>query len=321
MHPGHGRLQHVPSVNWDILVSVSYVLLCADPLSPRRVDPTFALDAEAARDAGMTCITFDHDHLDNRINPAAALRSMRVEEPGVAVYRGWMMRAEAYDALFHALSDRRVRLITSPSAYAACHHAIGSYPKLKKWMAETSWITCDRIHDTQDVQGALAVHGRSAVIVKDWVKSQASDYWNEACYIPDASDFEQASRVIARFIELQGDSLVGGLVFKRYLPLLPVGGPAYEYRAFIVNGKVVGWWPRFEMSAQPLPPPRQLLAEIAENVPSPFASADVAIDVHGQWWLLEVGDGQVSGLPSPDAAAPLMRQLAELLRNRAAMPT
>lgn len=301
-------------------MSASYVLFCADPLSPRKIDPAFALDAEAARDAGLTCITLDHDHLDNRINPAAALRSMRVEEPGVAVYRGWMMRAEAYEALFQAQGERQVRLITSPSAYITCHHAIGSYPKLKKWMAVTSWISRDRIHDAQAVQAALAIHGCSGVIVKDWVKSQANGYWNEACYIPEASDSEQASRVVARFVELQGDSLVGGLVFKRYLPLVPTGAPAYEYRAFIVNGKIVGCWPRFEMSAQPLRPPRQLLAEIAECVPSPFASADFAIDVHGQWWLLEVGDGQVSDLPSADAAAPVMRQLADLLRNGVAMP-
>jgi hypothetical protein len=264
-------------------VSAKYVLFCADPLSPRKIDPAFELDAEAARAAGLTCITLDHDHLDKRINPAAAMRSLRVGEPGVAVYRGWMMRAEAYEALYQALIERQVRLITSPSAYVACHHAIGAHLKLKKWMAGTSWISGDRIHDAQAVQAALAIHGCSAVIVKDWVKSQASGYWNEACYIPDASDFEQASRVIARFIDLQGDSLVGGLVFRRYLPLVPVGAPAYEYRAFIVNGKIVGCWQRFEMSAQPLPPPRRLLTEIAASVPSPFASADFAIDVHGQW--------------------------------------
>jgi hypothetical protein len=156
--------------------------------------------------------------------------------------------------------------------------------------------------------------------VKDWVKSQASGYWNEACYIPNASDFKQATRVIERFVDLQGDSLVGGLVFKRYLPLVPEGAPAYEHRAFIVDGKIVGLWPRFEMSTQPPEPPLDVLAEIAECVPSPFASADFAIDVHGKWWLLEVGDGQVSGLPSPEAAGPVMRQLADLLRKGASMP-
>ena len=301
-------------------MSANYILFCSDPFSPRKIDPAFELDAEAARAAGLTCITLDHDHLDRRINPAAAIRGMRVEEAGVAMYRGWMMRAEAYEALYDALIERQVRLITSPSAYVACHHAIESYSRLTTWMASTSWITRDRIRDAPAVQAALAVHHGSAVIVKDWVKSQASGYWNEACYIPDASDFKQASRVIERFVDLQGDSLVGGLVFKRYIPLVPEGAPAYEHRAFVVDGKVVGCWPRFEMSPRSPAPPQELLAEIAECLPGPFASMDFAIDVHGRWWLLEVGDGQVSGLPSPEAAGPVMRQLADLLRNGMAVP-
>ena len=301
-----------------MLVSGSYAIFCADPLSPRQVDPAFVSEAEAAANAGLRCLTLDHDHLDKRIEPVAALRNMRLNEPGLAVYRGWMMRAEAYEALYQALIERQIRMITSPSAYTACHHAPASYPKLKKWMAVTSWVPFQSIFDTHAVREALAIHGRSAVIVKDWVKSQASGYWNEACYIADASNSEQSNRVVARFIDLQGEHLVGGLAFKRYLPLLPVGAPAFEYRAFIVNGQVVGCWPRFQASLQPLPPPRELLMEIAANVPSPFASADLGIDISGKWWLLEVGDGQVSALPASDAAVPVMKTLADVLRYQAA---
>jgi hypothetical protein len=188
-------------------------------------------------------------------------------------------------------------------------------------MAETSWVSLSCIHNSQAIQEGLAVHGHRAVIVKDWVKSQANGYWNEACYIPDASEWQQADRVIGRFLELQGDSLVGGLVFKQYIPLMPAGAPAYECRAFVVNGRVVGCWPRSQTITQPLLPPGELLQEIAANIPSPFASADLGIDIHGNWWLLEVGDGQVSGLPSTDAAIPMMTALAYALRPGATVPT
>jgi hypothetical protein len=97
-------------------VSASYAVFCADPLSP---DPAFAIDVETARDASPKCTTLDHDHLDKRVNLTAAMQSMRLEEPGVVVYRGWMMRAEVYEALFQAPMESQVRLITSPSAYAA----------------------------------------------------------------------------------------------------------------------------------------------------------------------------------------------------------
>ena len=41
-------------------------------------------------------------------------------------------------------------------------------------------------------------------------------------------------------------------------------------------------------------------------------------DEEGRWWLLEVGDGQVSGLPAAEAAAPLFAALAPLARRAGA---
>jgi hypothetical protein len=164
--------------------------------------------------------------------------------PGLAVYRGWMLRGEAYEALYNRLLEHDVRMLTSPAEYAACHHAPGSYGPLKKWMPQTAWVPRERIGDSRSVRDALDAFGSSPVIVKDWVKSQASGYWSEACYIVDPSDLEQVSRVVCRFLELQGDSLTGGLVFKSYVPLMPLGAPAHEYRAFIVGGRTIGCWPR-----------------------------------------------------------------------------
>jgi hypothetical protein len=99
-------------------VSASYAVFCADPLSP---DPAFATNVETARDAAPKCTTLNHDHLDKRVNLTAAMQSMRLEEPGVVVYRGWMTREEVYEALFQAPMESQVRLITSPSAYAASY--------------------------------------------------------------------------------------------------------------------------------------------------------------------------------------------------------
>jgi len=56
------------------------------------------------------------------------------------------------------------------------------------------------------------------------------------------------------------------------------------------------------------------MAQVAVKVPSPFASADFGVDQSGRWWLLEVGDGQVSGLPGPEAASPVFAALADEVR-------
>ncbi len=289
-----------------------YSIFCADPLSPRSFDPAFKAEVDAARDAGFTPVRLDHDELDQRVNAEAALRPARFDGDGRAIYRGWMLSGAAYAAMYEALARRGVDLLTTPVSYEACHTTPGSYNALRDWMPETTWAPVASIDDAQAVRSALSRFGSSPIIVKDWVKSQAAGYWTEACFIPDAADVEAASRVIARFRELQGDSLVGGLVFKRYAPLLPVGAPALEHRAFIVDGKVIGCWPRSAPAAQMGSPPHALLEAVASKVPSPFASADFGRGQDGRWWLLEVGDGQVSGLPDDAAAAPIFAALALL---------
>ncbi|PSJ37874.1 ATP-grasp domain-containing protein [Allosphingosinicella deserti] len=287
-----------------------FAIFCADPLDPRSVEPSYAIEAEAARDAGFTVVKLDHDYLDRQIDAAAALRKARFEEPGKAVYRGWMMSADAYQALYTTLEARSVSLMTSPSEYAACHHAPGSYARLAEWMPLTIWIEDGSRDDNQAVQAVAAAFGHSSVILKDWVKSQAAGYWSEACFIADAADPRAVERTISRFRDLQGDSLVGGLVFKRYVPLLPSGMPAHEYRAFVIKGYLVGCWPRSAEAANLEPPPRDLLEQVAAHIPSPFASADFGRDESGRWWLLEVGDGQVSGLPTATAAKPIFQKLS-----------
>jgi len=287
-----------------------FAIFCADPLDPRAVEPAFADEAQAARDAGFSVVRIDHDELDHRIDPIAALRQSRFDGAGTAVYRGWMMSIEAYQALYEALRARSILLATSPREYAACHHAPGSYPALAEWMPKTVWIKQDRIESGEAIGAAVEPFGHSSLILKDWVKSQASGYWEEACFIADAADSGSVHRTIARFRELQGDSLVGGLVFKQYIPLLPVGAPAHEYRAFIVDGRLVGCWPRSEAANVLGPPPAGWLGRIAAQVPSSFASADFGRDEVGRWWLLEVGTGQVSGLPVATAAVPLFQALA-----------
>jgi hypothetical protein len=291
-----------------------YAIFCVNPLDPRSVEPDFSSEFAGAREAGFSPILIDHDELDQRISPAAALGKTRIDEPGIGVYRGWMLRSEAYAALFNALFERGVRLLTSPKEYAACHHAPGAYSLLKNWMASMTWVPLPDIDDQAKVRASLAKFGSSAVILKDYVKSQAAGYWSQACYIPDASDQDHVGRVVNRFRELQGRGLVGGLVFKAYIPLQPTGARAYEYRAFFVGGRVVGCWPRSDLARELAPPPAELMAQVAVKVPSPFASADFGVDQSGRWWLLEVGDGQVSGLPEPEAASPVFAALADHAR-------
>ncbi|MEN3749992.1 ATP-grasp domain-containing protein [Sphingomonas sp. HF-S3] len=291
-----------------------YAIFCSDPLDPRKIEPDFAAEAEIAEAAGFTLVRLDHDQLDHRIDAGAALRKARFDEPGKAIYRGWMLSAQAYAALHAGLLDRGIELITTPAHYDACHHAPGSYDCLSSWMPRMAWLGIDEIDDRTRIDATLASFGGSPLVIKDWVKSQAAGYWHEACYIADASEPAGALRVLHRFRELQGDSLVGGIVFKTHIPLVPHGSLAHEYRAFVVGGRSVGCWPRSEAAAELGGPPSEMVDQIAVRMPGIFASADFGQDLDGRWWLLEVGDGQVSGLPVPEAALPIFTALRSLIR-------
>ncbi|MFF2396799.1 ATP-grasp domain-containing protein [Nocardia sp. NPDC058114] len=52
-------------------------------------------------------------------------------------------------------------------------------------------------------------------MIKDYVKSRKYE-WNTACFVPDLSDGAVLRRVVERFVELQGDSLAGGIVVREF---------------------------------------------------------------------------------------------------------
>jgi hypothetical protein len=294
-------------------MSGSYILLCTDPLAPRSPDPAFREEAEIADRLGLRRLLIDHDVVEHGPDAGAALRRALTDGPGRAAYRGWMMSAEAYGRLFAALSERGVRLLNTPGHYAVCHHLPAAHAFVGRWMPQTSWVDRDRIGDDAALSGALAPFGHAAVTVKDWVKSQAAGYWTEACLIPSAADRAAVRRVVNRFIELQGDSLTGGLVFRRYVPLAATDGAIEEWRCFVLDGHVLGCWPRFAASAAAETPPPDLLEAVARALPSRFATADFARREDGGWLLMETGDGQVSGFPAGGAAETVLASVAAAL--------
>jgi len=287
------------------------IVFCSDPLEPRQPDETFQREAASAAMLGFQRFLIDHDALDHNHNAAMATKRVRPDTSVNSVYRGWMMRAEDYRALYDALNAKGASLINTPEQYAACHHAPESYPHIASWAAETHWVPADCIDDADAIAKALAPFGTRSVVLKDWVKSQAAGYWNEACFVPDASNLEQASRVIARFRELQGESLVGGLVFRAYVPLNQIGGQAEEWRAFVLDSRVIGCWPR--QGGSSTEPPLALLDAVAASLPSRFATVDFARQVDGGWLLLETGDGQVSELPAAAESEAILKPLQAAL--------
>lgn len=271
------------------------ILYCSNPLAPAEPEPDFATEAEVARRLGLPISLIDHDALERDGDLCRCLRRLGTVEPGPALYRGWMLRAEAYDRLYRALAARGLNLVTTPEHYVLAHHWPEAYPYLAEWTAGTRWIAAEALNEAATIALLAGFSGRP-VVIKDWVKSQAAGYWESACFIPDASDTPAALVVVKRFLDLQGGSLTGGLVVRDFMALSKIGGQTEEWRALVVDGVACSCDPRFASPREP--PPADLIARVARALPSRFFSADFARRADGGWSLIEVGDGQVSGLPS-----------------------
>jgi hypothetical protein len=278
------------------------LLVPSDPLRPRRPDPHFAPEAAAAPGLGFDVAVVDHDALTRPDGAAEAVR--RVPGGATAIYRGWMLRPERYAAFAAALADRDVTLRTTPAAYRAAHELPGWYGAFRAHTPESVWTQSASLDELAALAAGL---GTGAAVLRDHVKSAKHD-WHGAAFIPDVTDEAAVRRVAARFLELRGEDLAGGLVLRRFEPFTGA-----EARTWWVDGACA------LVTAHPDTP-----GEVPEAGPGAFARAvralgarfvtvDLALRADGVWRVVEAGDGQVSDRPGSTAPAELLRALSPAL--------
>lgn len=296
------------------------ILFCNNFLEPGKVDPDFEREQIAAKAAGFSTALLSFEALESGDMRDCLRRIKPFEQEETALYRGWMLRPEQYRDLFGALLKRNVRLLTSPEAYQHCHYLPESYNRIASVTAESTWQKPGEELNHDNIQALLAPFGKSAVVVKDYVKSE-KHYWNEACFIPDASDVSEATSVINRFLELRGTSLNVGLVVRKFEELQFLthhsasGMPlTKEYRLFFLKGKLMATYPYWSEGEYDTEAPNTAVFErLAQNIESPFFTMDIAQKTSGEWIIMELGDGQVSGLPDETNNSSFYPFLKELM--------
>ncbi|GCE11032.1 hypothetical protein KTT_08910 [Tengunoibacter tsumagoiensis] len=284
------------------------IIFCADYWNPLSVDNAYETEVNVVEGLHLNYSLINIEALVEQKN---ALRAVRKVEPAsteeLAIYRGWMLKPQIYEQLSAALAERGLLLINTPAAYLHCHYLPQSYPLLEGFTPRSTWIRTGFDVSIDEVMKALHVFGDKPVIVKDFVKSRKHE-WNEACYIPCASDRHAVERVVRRFLQLQGEDLNEGLIFREFIEFEPLayhsksGMPLIkEFRLFVLDGRIICSTPYWEEGDYGDDkdgfPPIDTFGHIVQNIQSRFFTMDVARKRDGTWNIVELGDGQVAGLP------------------------
>jgi hypothetical protein len=296
-------------------------LFCSDPQAPRQPDSAFASEAEAVQSLDVALGLIDFEALAAG-DEDAAVRRVSHRQDEIAVYRGWMLKPEAYQRLFTALLQRGVRLINDPEAYVHTHHLPASYSVIEGETPRSVWFPVDGPIDLDAVMALLQPFGDAPVLLKDYVKSQ-KHAWKEACFIPRASDRDAVERVVRRFVALQDEDLNVGLVFRAFADLAPAGAHpksgmplAREHRLFFLDGSLVAalrYWDEAIYAAATDDLPMDRFSALAARVKSRFFTMDVAELREGGFTVIELGDAQVSGLPDHADRVAFHREIARRL--------
>ena len=295
------RLDNV-EVKGNILVKdiqkVNFIF-CSHPLYEKQVDPDYKEEYQAAG-LNHACLLFSYEDMQE-----GKLSLFGEDVSGLTIYRGWMMKPEMYKAFYEALEERGIILINTPEEYNRYHLLPEWYPEFRDDTIESVWTDSTEIERIRD----LFKRKEGAFIVKDYVKSRKHE-WYDACYIKNICDEQSACNVIENFIKRQGESLVGGIVIRRFEKLRQIGFHeesgmplSEEYRVFIMSGQVFAiddyWTSKHDVVLNE--EEYAWINAIAERVKSNFVTVDLARKEDGSLVIMEFGDGQVSGLQQLEA--------------------
>lgn len=277
------------------------IIYCDSVFDNKVIEPDYEEEMKSAIEAGFDFSLVSFEELTDG-NISKALKFIKeTENNEFAIYRGWMLTPSQYKKLFDGLIKKNVRLINTPTEYQHCHYLPDSYGKIESKTPKSNWTT--ELNNTAVLQ-LTKEFGESPIIVKDFVKSEKHN-WEDACFIPNASDSDKVKSIVEKFIKLRGNSFNEGLVFRKFEELefltehSKSGMPlTKEFRIFFANKRIVkvfDYWDEGEYGNAK--PELDDFIKVAQNINSKFFTMDVAKKKNGGWIIMELGDGQVAGLP------------------------
>lgn len=288
------------------------IIFCNFSLNNKVVDPDYEVEFVEANKNGFdtALISFEELITDNLNSALKQIKKCDTSE--TAIYRGWMLTPDVYSKLYYALKEKNILLINNPTEYKNCHYFPESYDLIKDYTPKSLWYQLiDKTPEYNKIFNDLKIFNNQPLIIKDYVKSQKHK-WFDACFIKSANDENEIKRVTDNFIDLQDNNFEQGIVYREFIDFESIGNHTksnmpitHEYRLFFLNGNLLSvfkYWSdgKYTNKIVDLSESQELenFKVIAQNIKSNFFTIDIAKSVDGKWYIVELGDGQVAGLPS-----------------------
>jgi hypothetical protein len=296
-----------------------YILFCESPYEANKVDEDFEDQFLAAKQSGFSTLIFNFEDLTSTDRFSIATRRIKASEKlRKVIYRGWMLTSKQYSLLYNDLLSKNYQLINTVEEYRNCHYLPDSLRFIENRTPETVFERLDDENSINKLIEKTKVFGQKPVILKDYVKSEKHD-WDTACFVKKASDVYSLRQTVNNLIKLRGKYLNEGIVVREFVELNSLtihsksGMPlTEEYRLFFCNKELIGIFDYWEEGEYKLAKPdTSEFQEIARQIESNFFSMDIARQKDGQLVIIELGDGQVAGLPDSTDKVNFYKQLKE----------
>ena len=236
---------------------IDMIVFPSDYFDRSKVDPDLKSEYDAVRSTGLYRVAifsypswFDQEKLILNEEP---------EEEVTAVYRGWMMKPEMYQAFHQQLIAHKIRLITTPVQYEKMHVFPNVYEDVKD---DTAKMEIFPLHEQIDVEQLKKAFSR--FMVKDYVKSVKGTEFPK--FFDQSVRQEEFDHWMEVFYKYRGDLLTGGICIKEYLDLKRYGEQTSEFRVFYINHEIATICRNSgQADYVPQPPPEGTDREISES--------------------------------------------------------
>ncbi len=281
------------------------LLFPCDYFDKKQVEDDYKEEYQQGVQQGFHVILFDYDKFlqENTVNIYH-----NNDFQGICIYRGWMLKPKHYEILYQFLRNQGLMLINNPTEYENCHLFQNSYPLLTNLTPQTKFYEFPEEIDWDFIKSSF-----HRFMIKDFVKSvKGHDF---PAFFDSSYTNEELHRYIKKFQELRGNLYTGGIVIKEFVEIAVEEGKTNEYRAFYLYDNLISLSKNSNQSQLSPCVPKDFLLSVPK-MNSNFYTVDFAQRNNGDWFVIETGDGQVSGLSPNQFAFKFYEEIAEILGER-----